>query len=185
LKDISELERLELQRHLEMLYPKLVLDKAISNMAIEVTRQIELLNPTVICVLAGGLFVTASLVQALNFPLKLGFTQVSRYRGETVGQDIKTVVDISIEGSMEGEHILLVDDIFDEGVTLEHLVIQCLSMKAASVRTAVLIKKVHDRKTTSLQPDFIGLTAPDKFLIGCGMDYKGYFRNLPDIYTIS
>ena len=81
--------------------------------------------------------------------------------------------------------MLLVDDILDEGTTLATISAYCLSEGAAQVLTAVLVDKDHDRKALpGLTGDFVGLVAPDRFLFGCGMDYMGYWRNLPAIYAL-
>lgn len=81
--------------------------------------------------------------------------------------------------------ILLVDDILDEGHTLAAIKQDCLASGAASVQTAVLVDKIHDRRSDRLtKSDFTGLYTPDRFLFGAGMDYKGYWRNAPGIYAM-
>ena len=76
----------------------------------------------------------------------------------------------------------LIDDIFDEGTTLEALVEHYKSMQAREIVTAVLVTKDRERET-SIRPDISGLTVPNRYVFGCGMDYKGYLRNAPGIYA--
>jgi hypoxanthine phosphoribosyltransferase len=78
--------------------------------------------------------------------------------------------------------VLLVDDILDEGLTLEAISRFCTDQGAASVYSAVLVEKLLGRAKPH-QADFVGLEAENRYLFGCGMDYKGYWRNLPGIYA--
>jgi hypoxanthine phosphoribosyltransferase len=80
--------------------------------------------------------------------------------------------------------VLIVDDILDEGITLKELVAYCEQQGVSSVRTAVLVNKLHNRKTLE-SADFIGLTVEDRYVFGYGMDYKGYLRNVPGIYAVN
>lgn len=85
--------------------------------------------------------------------------------------------------AVEGRVVVLIDDIFDEGVTLEAIVAACLKAGAAQVYTAVLVEKEKPRQV-DLKIDFSGLSIEDRYLFGCGMDYKGYLRNAAGIYAV-
>jgi hypoxanthine phosphoribosyltransferase len=80
--------------------------------------------------------------------------------------------------------VLIVDDILDEGHTLAAIIEYCRAQQPASLRTAVLAQKEHDR---GVRPplEYVGLKVPDRYVFGCGMDYKGYWRNLPGIYAVA
>lgn len=80
--------------------------------------------------------------------------------------------------------MLVIDDIFDEGDTLKAIVAEVRRQGAAAVYSAVLVNKRHDRKAAGLTVDFVGLEVPDRYVFGCGMDYKEYWRNLPAIYAV-
>ena len=84
---------------------------------------------------------------------------------------------------MTGQVVLVVDDIFDEGDTLKAIVGEVRQQGAAAVYSAVLVNKRHDRKVLGLTVDFVGLEVPDRYVFGCGMDYKEYWRQLPVIYA--
>jgi len=77
-----------------------------------------------------------------------------------------------------------VDDIFDEGTTLKAIVEELRIAGARQVLSAVLVNKVHDRKVAGFQVDFVGLEVADRYVFGCGMDYKEYLRNLPGIHAL-
>jgi len=78
-----------------------------------------------------------------------------------------------------------VDDIFDEGITLREITEACLRDGAASVRSVVAVDKNHERKVSNFRPDYVGVAVEDRFLVGEGMDYRGYFRSLNGIYALT
>lgn len=81
---------------------------------------------------------------------------------------------------LKGRHILLIDDILDTGRTLKHMVKHLESLGTASVRTAVLLRK-QGRQEVEIEPDFVGFTIPNEFVVGYGLDYNDEYRNLPFI----
>jgi len=86
---------------------------------------------------------------------------------------------------MAGRVVVVIDDIFDEGATLDQVVRYCEQQGATRVLTAGLVDKIHDRKLTEMQCDFVGLEVEDRYLYGYGMDYKGYLRNAAGIYAVT
>ena len=87
--------------------------------------------------------------------------------------------------AVSGQVVLVVDDIFDEGDTLQAILNAVHQQGAAAVYSAALVNKRHNRKVPGLTVDFIGLEVPDRYVFGCGMDYQEYWRNLPTIYAVS
>ncbi|MGH8283787.1 MAG: hypoxanthine-guanine phosphoribosyltransferase [Gammaproteobacteria bacterium] len=170
------------QQEAELVHSEQVVDSATVRLAEEITQVLSDSNPLVLCVMIGGLIPAGWLLPKLHFPLQLDYVHATRYRGDTGGHELTWRMRPSI--SVRDRVVLLVDDIFDEGVTLSRIVHDCRSLGARQVFTAVLVKKLHDRARNSMHPDFAGLTAPDRYLFGCGLDYKGYLRNLPAIYAI-
>jgi hypoxanthine phosphoribosyltransferase len=85
---------------------------------------------------------------------------------------------------MRGQHVILVDDIFDEGLTLEFVAGYCREQGASRVSTAVLVRKRHDRAVADLVPDHVGLEVGDEYVFGCGMDYRGRWRHLDAIWGL-
>jgi hypoxanthine phosphoribosyltransferase len=80
--------------------------------------------------------------------------------------------------------VLVLDDILDEGHTLAAIIESLTKQEAASVKVAVLAEKLHQRKAPDVRADFVGVTVPDRYVFGCGMDYKSYWRQLPAIYAV-
>ena len=87
--------------------------------------------------------------------------------------------------ALEGRTVLLVDDIFDEGLTLDFVAGRCRGLGARDVISTVLVRKRHDRVATSYVPDQIGLDVGDRYVFGCGMDYRHRWRHLPEIWALT
>jgi hypoxanthine phosphoribosyltransferase len=85
---------------------------------------------------------------------------------------------------LQGRTVLLVDDILDEGQTLADIVHYCEQAGAAQVYSAVLVEKLHERRTSGISADFVGLQVEDRYVFGSGMDYKGYLRNMNGVYAL-
>ncbi len=167
----------------DCLYTKPQVEQAIERMADAISEQLQHTNPLIVCVMNGGLIVTGQLLPLLNFPLQADYAHVSRYREQTTGGALEWKV--HPQSSLVGRTVLIVDDILDEGTTLEAIAEACRAEGAERVFTAVLIEKHHDRKAApAFQADFVGLDATDRYLFGYGMDYKGYWRNAPGIFAV-
>ena len=139
--------------------------------------------PLVLVVMSGGLVAAGKLLTRLRYPLELDYLHVTRYGEATQGGALHWLV--RPRYSLAKRHVLIVDDIFDEGITLNEITESCLRDGAASVRSAVAVNKDHPRKITGFAPDYVGVTVEDRFLVGEGMDYRGYFRNLNGIYALN
>ena len=156
---------------------------ALDRMASAITSRLAAANPVVLCVMHGGLIVTGRLLPRLLFPLETGYLHATRYGHEFCGSHLDWRVRPTED--LRSRTVLLVDDILDEGATLAAIIDYCRAEGATEVLTAVLVDKGHDRKVRpGLTGDFVGLVSPDRFLFGCGMDYKGYLRNAPGIYAV-
>lgn len=140
------------------------------------------LNPVVLCVMIGGLIPTVEIIKRLNFPFELDYLHATRYRGETTGSQLVWKVEPSTV--LTDRHVLIIDDILDEGHTLLAIQRAVLAQSPASLKTAVLSEKRHSRKAPGVAAQFVGLPLPDRYVFGCGMDYKEYFRQLPGIYAV-
>ncbi len=159
-------------------------DAALDRMAAEITAQLADSNPLVYTVMNGGLIIAGRLLARLNFPLETAYLHASRYGHQLSGNSL---LDWRVRPTQElkGRTVLVIDDILDEGHTLTAICQYLREQGAASVQTAVLVHKDHARKAVpGMRADFSGLDIPDRFLFGCGMDYKGYWRNAPGIYAL-
>ncbi|PCI78836.1 MAG: hypoxanthine-guanine phosphoribosyltransferase [SAR86 cluster bacterium] len=173
----------EVQARSTCLHSEAEVEAALDSMAVSISAELADKNPLVICIMHGGLITSGKLATRLGFPLQLDYLHATRYRGETIGKDLQWKVFPS--ESLNGRTILLVDDIFDVGITLKLIVEYCKQQGCASVQTAVLLDKQHDRKEGGIVVDFVGLKVVDRYLFGYGMDYKDYLRNAPGIYAIA
>jgi hypoxanthine phosphoribosyltransferase len=155
---------------------------AYDRMARAIRAEYAALNPVVLCVMIGGLIPTVELIKRLNFPFELDYLHASRYRGETTGSSLVWKVEPGTV--LKDRNVLIIDDILDEGHTLLAIQRAVLAQGPASLKTAVLSEKRHQRKAPGVAAQFIGLQVPDRYVFGCGMDYKEYFRQLPGIYAV-
>ena len=166
----------------ECLIPGEQVEAALDHMAEQLTAQLHDKDPIVLAVMTGGIVTAGLLLPRLPFALRLNYIHATRYRNTTAGGMIEWR---HRPGAMiQGENVLVIDDIFDEGNTLETVVNACYEDGAAAVTSAVLVEKNRSR-TCSYRPDVIGLVTPDRYLIGYGLDYHGYFRNVAGIYAIA
>jgi hypoxanthine phosphoribosyltransferase len=156
---------------------------AIDQTAVRLTVALHDANPMLLCVLHGGLNYTGELLKRLAFPLELSYVHVGRYGHATSGQTLNWFAKPTIE--LAGRHVLLIDDIFDQGMTLSALVDWALAEGAARVTTTVLVDKLLDAgRDGAISVDYPALQCPDRYLFGCGMDFRGYWRNLPAIFAL-
>ncbi|MCU7845860.1 MAG: hypoxanthine-guanine phosphoribosyltransferase [Candidatus Thiodiazotropha sp. (ex Monitilora ramsayi)] len=163
------------------LYSRVEVEQALDRLAEEISAALSEEDPIVLCVLNGALIPTGHLLTRLNFPLRQDYVHATRYRGETSGADLEWIGQPNT--SLQGEAVLVVDDILDEGITLAAIVEACRKAGARSVYSAVLVEKQHDR-SNGYTADFVGIQVEDRYVFGFGMDYKGYLRNVPGILAI-
>lgn len=165
----------------ECLYDRSEVEAALNRLALDISYVLAEANPLVITVMQGGLITAGMLLPRLAFPLQVDYLHATRYRGKTSGAELHWIVRPT--QALTDRIVLLVDDIHDEGHTLEAIVEACKAAGARRVYSAVLVNKRHDRKA-AYRADFVGLEVEDRYVFGCGMDYKEYLRNAPGIYAV-
>lgn len=171
----------EVKSKARLLYDRDQVESALDRMAGELTDKVSGRDPVLLAVMNGGLIPLGMLLPRLDFPLRVDYLHATRYRERTFGTDLQWKK--TQEYPLEGETVVVVDDILDEGHTLQAIVDYCRAQGAAEVVSVVLVQKTHERGN-DMEADIIGLTTPDKYLFGYGMDYKGYWRNAAGIYFI-
>jgi hypoxanthine phosphoribosyltransferase len=155
--------------------------EALDGIAQAVAAQLGSAEPTVLAMMHGGLYATVELCKRFRFAYRFDYLHGTRYLDALSGGEMHWPV--PPKPSLAGRCVLLVDDVLDHGHTLREA---CTALRLAGVSrlyTAVLVVKdvnVPDRPTV----DFVGLHAPDRYLFGCGMDYRGYWRGLPSIRAV-
>ena len=140
-------------------------------------------NPLVLTVVVGGMIPSAEIVSRLDFPLELDYLHATRYRGATSGGGLEWRRRID-PLRLRGRHVLVIDDVLDEGHTLAAVLAELRAGNPASLATAVLVEKDVERDCDAVSADYVGLHLPNRYLFGCGMDYKDHWRQLPAIYAV-
>lgn len=158
-------------------------EAAIDRLAEAISDRFRDRNPLIYLVMNGGVIFAGKLLPKLDFPLEVAYLHATRYGLKTQG----TLLDWRVRPTqkIDGRHVLVLDDILDEGHTLAAIMEYLREEGAAEVRSAVLVHKLHDRKAyPGMRADYSGLDVIDRFLFGYGMDYKGYWRNAPGIFAV-
>ncbi len=176
--DIQQLR--DMLAEAELIHSETTVQTALARVAGEISAQLEDRYPLVLCVMSGGVIFCGQLLAKLNFPLNFDYLHATRYGPDTQGGKISWRV--APWTSVKGRTVLVVDDILDEGITLAAVKESLLSLGASEVLTAVFADKLNG-KDKPLAADFVGLTVPDRFVFGYGMDAGGAWRNLPAIYA--
>ncbi len=171
----------ELLAEAELVHSEAAIQAALDKMAAEIGNRLADVNPLVLCVMTGGLIFCGQLLTRLDFPLEIDYRHATRYGPNTQGGKLSWR--IAPWTPVAGRTVLVVDDILDEGVTLAAIVESLHRQGAAQVLTAVFTDKLHGRPKP-IVADFCGLTVPDRFCFGYGMDVDGAWRHLPAIYAM-
>ena len=165
----------------EMIHDEAAVQAALARVAAEISARLADKYPLVLCVMTGGVVFCGQLLTQLDFPLDFDYLHATRYGPETQGGKISWRS--APWTSVKGRSVLVVDDILDEGVTLAAVKESLRRMGAEEVLTAVFADKLNGKKKP-IEADFVGLTVPDRFVFGFGMDAGGVWRNLPAVYAM-
>jgi hypoxanthine phosphoribosyltransferase len=152
------------------------LHEGVQRLASEIDLHYSKRPLTVIAIMTGSLVLFADLIRRLSMPQRVGVIRASSYRGGTTSGELKVDSEMLID--VTGRDVLLVDDIFDTGKTLDRISGMMEEFGASSVQTAVLL---HKRRShiVKMRPDFVAFVIPDEFVVGYGLDYLDMYRNLP------
>ena len=164
--------------HSDLIASAAEVQSAVDRVAGEIERALGKSYPLVLAVMGGAVVFAGQILPKLRFPLDFDYLHASRYGAATRGGGIEWRVRPS--ETVKGRAILVLDDILDHGETMAAIRKGLLELGAASVQCAVLVEKRLDQKKP-IAADFVGLQIPDRFVFGCGMDAKGFWRNLPEI----
>ncbi|MBB6217068.1 hypoxanthine phosphoribosyltransferase [Anaerosolibacter carboniphilus] len=135
----------------------------------------------VVSLLKGSFIFTADLVRAIDAPVKIEFMATASYgHGEESSGHVKILYDL--KDALEGYDVLVVDDIADSGLTMKFVMEHLAAKKPASIKSCVLLDK-PSRRQTELEADYVGFTIPDKFIVGYGLNYGDYYRNVPYVFA--
>ncbi|MBA4549317.1 hypoxanthine phosphoribosyltransferase [Thermoactinomyces intermedius] len=163
----------------EVLFTKEQIREKVEELGKIISREYKGLNPLCVCVLKGAVPFMADLIREIDIPIEMDFMDVSSYGNSTRSSGVVRIIK-DLETSVEGRHVLIVEDIIDSGLTLSYLVEMLKARNAASVKIITMLDKPERRKV-DLSPDYCGYTIPDAFVVGYGLDYAEKYRNLPYI----
>lgn len=153
----------------------------IDRVADEINKDLEGKDPLFVCVLNGAFMFAADLMKRVRIPSEISFVKLSSYEGTHSTGALKEI--IGLNQSIEGRTVVIVEDIVDTGHTMASMVNQLNEMKPADLRVATLLYK-PDALKVPVKLDYVAMEIPTDFILGYGLDYDGYGRNLADIYKI-
>ncbi len=161
---------------MKILLPESRLQQGLKEMARDITARYGETPLTIVAVMTGSLVMLADLIRQLSMPVRVSLIQASSYRGGTEPDSLWIKDDMMLD--IADRDVLVVDDIFDTGNTLQ-AVLQCVrEMRPSSVASAVLLHK-EGRQKVDMVPDYVAFKIPDEFVVGYGLDYQDLYRNLP------
>lgn len=136
---------------------------------------------TLICILKGGLMFLCDLAKHITSPVTYDFMSVSSYGDATQSSGVVRITK-DLEESIEGKHVIIVEDIIDTGLTLSYLLNNLFSRNPASLKICTLLNKPSNRRV-EIPVDYVGFEVPNEFLVGYGLDFKQFYRNIPYVFT--
>lgn len=175
-------QALEILHSAELICSAEFVSAAIQRVAAEITAELSDSFPVVLSIMGGAIVFAGQLLPQLRFPLDLDYIHATRYRNTTRGHELQWKVMPKPE-LIKGRVVLVLDDILDEGHTLQAVREKLLHMGAAKFYSAVLTTK-ETGQAKPIHADFSGIALPNRYVFGCGMDVKGLWRNLPEIYAL-
>jgi hypoxanthine phosphoribosyltransferase len=170
-----------MKESISIMIPESEIEKRTREIGEAISRDYAGKTVHMICVLKGGVYFMTALSKRISedVPVTLDFMSVSSYGDDTKSSGIVKIVK-DLDEPLEGKDVLIVEDIIDSGRTLYYLMDIIRGRKPASVRLCTLLDK-PERRVRDVHVDYTGFNIEDRFVIGCGMDYKQKYRNLPYI----
>lgn len=151
-------------------------------LAEQISKDFEGKSVHLICILKGSVFFSCELAKRLTIPVTLDFMSVSSYGSETVSSGRVRILK-DLDESIQGKNVLIVEDIIDSGRTLAYLKELLATRAPESMRICTLLDK-PDRRVTDVEVEYVGFVIPDEFVVGYGLDYDQYYRNLPYVGVV-
>lgn len=158
------------------------LKREVKRLAAQIDKEMEGLNPLVICVMTGAMFFAADLLREVSIECEITSVKLKSYDG-TESSGCVNIGNMIKRSDIEGRNLLIVEDIVDTGLSMSSLVGELIGLAPASIRIASLLSKPEARKY-DVKIDFLAFEIPNFFVVGYGLDYNGYGRGLKDIYIL-
>jgi hypoxanthine phosphoribosyltransferase len=161
--------------------PDETIQKAVKAVGEKINQDMAGTDPLFICVLNGAFMFAGDLMKTINIPCEITFVKLSSYDGFYTSGKVKEI--IGLNESVVGRNVVVVEDIVDTGITMERILDSLRAKGATSIRVATFLQK-PDALQRDIQIDYVAMKIPNDFIVGYGLDYDGYGRNLKDIYTV-
>lgn len=164
-----------------ILYSRVEIEKRVKELGIYLSKEYKDRNLVIISLLRGSFIFTADLVRELNIPVEIEFMTTESYGNEEISRGVVKILQ-DVRGNLQGKDVLIVDDIIDTGYTLKKVIQHLEEKNPNSIRVCTMLDKPNRRKV-ELKPDYVGYEIPDVFIVGYGLNYGEYYRNIPYIFT--
>lgn len=161
--------------------PESEIQAAVRKVAEQINHDVAEKNPVFICVLNGAFMFAGDLMKNVNMPCEITFVKLSSYDGLYTSGVVKEI--IGLNESVVGRNVVVVEDIVDTGITMERILSSLRAKGANEIRVATFLQK-PDALQCDIKIDYVAMKIPNDFIVGYGLDYDGYGRNLKDIYTV-
>ena len=162
-----------------VMYSEEQIKKRVSEIAAQISVDYQGKDVLLVCVLRGSIIFTADLIREMSIPVKVDTIAVSSYGNSTESSGVVRLIK-DLDETIKDVHVLIVEDIIDSGLTLQYLINMLKQRNPASVKVCTLLDK-RERRMSNVIPDYAGFVIPNEFVIGYGMDYGEYYRQLPYI----
>lgn len=154
------------------------LEQRIAELGQELTRDYEGKNPVIVGVLKGVVIFYSDMVRQIKTKCQMDFMCLSSYCGTASTGNM--IVNMDLRTDIKGRHVLILEDIFDTGRSLDYTVKQLMAREPASLKVCTLLDKPEGRRPeVTVKADYVGFTIPNAFVVGYGLDYNEHYRNLP------
>ncbi|HYW95050.1 MAG TPA: hypoxanthine phosphoribosyltransferase [Bacteroidales bacterium] len=170
-----------LDKEFEISIPSEKIQARIKEMAAKLTEDLADKKPVFIGILNGSFMFASDLFKEIHFDAQITFLKLASYQGTTTTGSVKQL--IGLNQNIEGQHIVILEDIVDTGITLENIMRQLDGYRPASISIVTLLYKPESFQK-DIKLNYVGFTIPNDFIVGYGLDYDGYGRRYKDIYTV-
>ena len=154
----------------------------INDIANRMNSELKNENPLFISILNGSFMFAADLMKRITFPCEISFVKIAAYHGTTSSDEMLEL--IGLKENLKGRTVVIIEDIVDSGKTMSKVLEMLQNRGAGKILISTLLLK-PDALRYDIKPDYVAMTIPNDFIVGYGLDYNGYGRNLPDIYTVT
>lgn len=170
-----------LDKDFELFIDADTIQESIKRIAVDINKDLDGKNPIFVAILNGSFMFAGDLMKHVTVPSEITFVRISSYKGLESTKNIKEI--IGLNEDIEGRTVVILEDIVDTGNTIVRLLEQFESHNPKEIKVATLLFKPK-ALVKDVKPDYVALDIPNDFIVGYGLDYDGYGRNLQDIYKI-